>query len=108
MSLDGLINQRGADLASLEEHRLKTNLRVLGRALREIEDLLSDVGSAGDIGIEWLGPADLDDVNGCDLRLDRSCKLGDELDNPRVSGTTGQRDDGPSEDGGGIFGHRSD
>ena len=74
--------------------------------LGSVENLLRLVGAAGDVGVERKRPADLDDVDGDQLRADGPGELRGHADDALVTGSSGEREDGSPEDGRVGFGHR--
>ena len=69
VALDGLVDERRADVAGLEQDRLELDPGRLGRPLGEVEDLLDLLGAAGDVHVERHRPVDLDDVDADQLGL---------------------------------------
>ena len=100
VALDGLVDDRGRDVARLEQDRLERHLVVLGDVFGGVEHALDLLGSAGDVGIERQRPVDLDDVDGDDLGLGVAGLSGDERDDPGVARAAVERDDRAAEDRG--------
>ena len=68
-ALAGLVDQRRADVARLEQHRLQLVAGGLRGGLGHVEDPLRLLGAAGDVGIERMRPVDLHDVDADQLGL---------------------------------------
>jgi hypothetical protein len=60
--------------------------RVLGLGLGHVEDALGILAHLGDVGVQRLGPVDLHDVDGDDLRPDRLRQVEDEAQDAGVGG----------------------
>ena len=93
-ALDRLVDDGRADVAGLEQDRLEPDLRLLGDRLGDVEDALDLVRVAGDVGIEWQRPVDLDDVDRDQLGLVQAGLLGDEPNDPGIARAAVEGDDG--------------
>jgi len=83
-ALDRLVDEGGADVAGLHQDRLELVAGVLGLCLCHVEDALGVLARLRDVGVERLGPVDLDDVDRDDLGVDGLGEVEGEAHDARV------------------------